>query len=554
MDENSLDPTKLTKYVSKLLIPKRLSPDKYICKNGKKQPFYTITMKQNQHKLHPDIPATTLWTYNGISEPVLIDNERYTAIQVKWYNKLPFVHLLEDYIDHTIMGCEENQPNVRTVVHVHGGEQSASDDGGPLDWFTPGKFAIFNYPNEQQPTMLFFHSHAMGITRLNAYSGLSGGIYMIRDKKIEKKLNLPKGKYEIPLVITDKMLAENGQLIYSTMPSDPTVHPKWSSHFIGNLILVNNLIWPYVKVKQTKYRFRIVNGSDTRTYAISIVNAIDGSPGPTIYQIGTDGGYIKKPVIVSELLLGIGERADIIIDFEKIDEGTEFIFKNTAKVPFPNGKVPDPNTDGQIMKFIVSCKTNKKFCIKTPCNLFHNIDKKQVSVIRQMLLQIAPSSATAKPAALYLNNSDYTLSITETPSLNSTEIWEFVNTTAGMHPMHVHLIQFQLLNRQKFDSNKYLIDWKNANPNIMDGEGIPNPLDVKPYLQGDPIYYNGTNEDGWKDVIRSNGSEVTRIIIKFAPQDEGTKFPFDAKKGTYNWHCHIISHEDNEMMRPFRLL
>jgi len=140
------------------------------------------------------------------------------------------------------------------------------------------------------------------------------------------------------------------------------------------------------------------------------------------------------------------------------------------------------------------------------------------------------------------------LPVTERPILGSTEIWEFINLTNGMHPIHLHLIQFQLYNRQKFNVNAYRKALLDNNPGLMPGMGIINPVDPTPYLIGDPVYPYNTNEYAWKDTIRSNGGEVTRIIVRFSPQ-----FPFDATIGAYMWHCHLLSHEDNEMMRPYRL-
>ncbi|AYV84919.1 MAG: copper oxidase [Satyrvirus sp.] len=550
-----LDPTLFRKYITELRSPILLEPDECILTDKcKKIPRYTIKMVQATHKLHPDLPATTLWTYNGELAPLLIENIRNHPIQVKWINSLPTKHLLQVYIDHTIPGAGFDVPDVRNVVHLHGGEQTSFSDGGPLEWFVPGQSVVYDYPNKQLSCMLFWHDHAIGITRLNAYAGLSGGVFMIRDPKVDFELNLPNKRFEIPLVITDKTFSLDGQIVYSTMPSNPSVHPKWASHFLGNTILVNNTIWPFVNVEPNKYRLRIVISSDTRTYALKLVDATDFTkPGPIFTQIGTDGGFLPKPVpITGFLLLGIGERADIIVDFSSYAPGTEFIMINTAKAPFPGGKDPDPATVGQIMKFVVvPSTTDKMFCTDVPKH-FISLNPKDVSHTRQLILQTSPIMGQTMPAALYLNNTAFMNPVTETPILGSTELWEFINITDGMHPMHIHLIQFQLLNRQAFDVTKYTNDLLAINPGLVPGNGI-NVLDVAPYLQGEPISPIGTNEYGWKDVIQASNGFVTRILVKFAPQQPGTRFPFDATRGQYVWHCHIISHEDNDMMRPYQL-
>ena len=575
-----LDPNSITKYVEKLLPPTILKPtnEKYF--GNKKKQFYWIEMKEVVHKFHPSIPPTKIWIYSSPyhkkphgqkqfvdnAAPLLIRTEKYNSVIVKWVNNLPFRHLLEEYIDHTLHGAGEETPDVRNVVHLHGGTQAPTSDGDPTDWYTPNQYKISTYPSLEPPCMLFWHDHAVGITRLNVYAGLSGGIYIINDANIEKNLNLPRGKYEVPLVITDKMFDIHGQLVYSTSNSSPA-HPKWKSTFLGNMISVNNLVWPYLEVDQNKYRFRIVNSSDTRTYSFKLVYADDFTKaGPPFYQIGTDAGYLPKPILLNEpnnpnspqLRLAIAERADIIIDFSGYPQGTEFIMLNTANAPFPNGNPPDINNVGQVMKFIVSripsCKQNicqPNFCIATPNN-FRRINPTKASVVRKLILDIN-HMGTTHPEALYLNNLDFMKPVTERPLVGATEIWEIINITNGMHPIHIHLIDFQLLNRQKINSVGYIEAIMNANPVLVPGEGIPNVPDLTPYLLGEPISPFGTSDDGWKDVIQANGNEVTRLIMTFAPTDGPKKYPFDPTLGSYVWHCHILSHEDSDMMRPLQL-
>ena len=184
-------------------------------------------------------------------------------------------------------------------------------------------------------------------------------------------------------------------------------------------------------------------------------------------------------------------------------------------------------------------------------NSFMPLDPKKVNVIRYLTLSVDGTANNVN--ALYLDNSSFMLPITERPILGSTEIWEFINLTNGMHPIHLHLIQFQLYNRQKFNVKEYTKVLLENNPNFMPGMGIINTLNPAAFLIGNAVYPFGTNEYGWKDTIRANGGEVTRIIVRFAPQKNGTKFPFDATIGAYMWHCHLLSHEDNDMMRPYKL-
>lgn len=571
-----LDPSKIRKYISALKMPPKLKPkcQKKICypEDGKEcfknKSFYSIEMVEVKRILHPDIPPTKLWLYRDpcmgdikdIVQNPLIETETFNPVVIKWINNLPTQHLFEEYIDRTLDGTSFPAPDVRNIVHMHGGAQSPSNDGAPYDWYTPGQYKIFTYPALEPATMLFWHDHALGITRLNVYAGLTGGIYILRDQK-EMALNLPRGKYEIPLVITDRTFDTEGQSVFSTSNISPR-HPRWNSAFLGNTICVNNQVWPYLKVEQNKYRFRIVNGSDTRTYSIKLMRDGMTNAGPAFYQIGSDAGFLPKPIKLNdpnmsepkELILAIAERADVIIDFSAYPIGTEFIMVNTANEPFPGGPLPDPETVGQIMKFIVT-KTKKchDFSVATPA-CFDRINPAQATVLRQLLLEVNREMDMARhPNALYLNNLGFHKPVSERPLVYSTEIWELINLTNGMHPIHIHLIDFQLLNTQAFDSDKYSAALKAANPHMEPGEGIENPVDVTPFLIGNPESPRGTNQDAWKDVIQAAGNKVTRIIMSFSPRTISGIYPFDPTAGAYMWHCHILSHEDNDMMRPMQL-
>jgi len=556
----------LRKYVTLLPRPCLLKPSRPACCG--KPAHYEIRMVQVAHKVHPDLPTTMMWLYEGLLEPPLLEVTRNCPISVRWISDLPLIHLLQSSIDHTLPGAGYDVPDVRNVTHVHGGEQSAASDGGPQEWYTPGHSRTFHYPAVQPPTMLFFHDHAIGITRLNNFAGLNGGVFMIRDPAIDIPLRLPCGEFEVPLVIADKTFTASGQLNFYMPPSNPAVHPIWASHFLGDTILVNGVVWPFLEVRPCRYRLRIVNASDTRTYGLQLFNPVAGVAGPLFVQIGSDGGYLPAPVIVPNLLLAVAERADIIVDFTAVSPGTTFVLQNTANAPYAEGMPPDPANVGQIMQFKVvafdddrQARHGAAFRAATPCDLFRRLPLPPHPKRRQFLLQAFPFPNAAHPDALYINNLAYMAPVAEMPRLGDTEIWEFVNMTTGMHPMHVHLVQFQLRDRQSFDLAKYTVDYLALNGAAAGGAGIPHPLDVTPYLIGYPQSPAGTNEDGWKDTIQALGGPmgqalgtVTRIVVRFAPQTDGTDFPFDATRGQYVFHCHIVSHEDNDMMRPFQIM
>jgi spore coat protein A, manganese oxidase len=494
-------------------------------------PYYEVTMKQVKQKLHRDLPPTTVWGYNGMYPGPTFEARRNQPIFVKWKNKLPFEHLLP--VDRTIHGAEPDQPSVRTVVHLHGGRVQPENDGHPEAWFTRNfenvgtnfVHEVYYYPNCQRPTTLWYHDHAIGITRLNVYAGLAG-FYLIRDKK-EEKLNLPTGKYEIPLVIQDRSFYPDGELFYPTQPGhepppapqpppavDPTLpNPSVVPEFFGNTILVNGKVWPYLEVEPRKYRFRILNGSNSRFYRIRL------SSGQVFFQIGTDGGFLEHPVAVSEIILAPAERVDVIVDFSN-HKGQNIILTNDAPAPFPNGDPPSPDLM-QIMEFRVKQKLSKPDRSEVPATLscLERLEPDDAVIVRKNLL--VESTDEFGRLKLLLNNMDWDeMPLTETPYNGTIEIWELYNMTPDTHPIHLHLVQFQILNRAPFT-------------------GDPNGPDLKigPPRPPDP------SERGWKDTVRANPGEVTRIIARFGPFT-----------GIYPWHCHILEHEDHEMMRPYEVL
>lgn len=518
----------LEKFVDKLPIPSVL---KKVKTTSNDIPYYEVTMEQVQQKLHRDLPPTTVWGYNGMYPGPTFEVTRNQPIYVKWKNKLPFEHLLP--VDRTLHGSEPNQPSVRTVVHLHGGRVKPENDGYPEAWFTRdfgnvgSKFVheVYYYPNCQRSATLWYHDHAIGITRLNVYAGLAG-FYIIRDEH-EEDLDLPSGKYEIPLVIQDRSFYPNGELFYPTQtghepppsdqpppPIDQTLpNPSVVPEFFGNTILVNGKVWPYLEVEPRKYRFRILNGSNARFYRMKL------STGQQFIQIGTDGGLLEHPVKVSELILAPAERADVIIDFSKA-AGQNIILTNDAPSPFPNGDEPSPDLR-QIMQIRVKGKFSKHDKSHIPSTLScleHLNPAKAITIRKNTLVEGTDEFGRLK---LLLNNMDWNeIPLTETPYNGTVEIWELFNQTEDTHPIHLHLVQFQILGRAPFTGDP-------NGPDLVIGTELP----------------PDENERGWKDTVRANPGEVTRIIARFGPFT-----------GIYPWHCHILEHEDHEMMRPYEAL
>lgn len=519
----------LTKFVDKLPIMPTLKPvGKY-----KDLPYYEVSMRQIKQKLHRDLPSTTVWGYNGIYPGPTFEAIRNQPIYVKWENKLPFEHFLP--VDRSVMGAGIDQPSVRTVVHLHGGRNRPEDDGSPDAWFTHdfGKKGpnfvkeIYYYPNCQRPAPLWYHDHALGTTRLNIYAGLSG-FYLLRDQQ-ERKLALPSGDYEIPLLIQDKSFYPDGELYYPSKPDKPPASvpnslpmpdPSIVAEFFGDTILVNGKIWPYLEVEPRKYRFRILNGSNARFYELGLSN------GENFMQIGTDGGLLKSSVEVNKMLISPAERADVIIDFSK-SGGEHVILTNRANAPYPGGSGDAPTADtSQIMEFQVKKGQGATDNSMVPPTLscMERLTPKQSSYTRVNTLD-EDTDEYGRPLQLLNKMSWMEQPITETPKNGEIEIWEFYNTTNDSHPMHLHLVHFQILDHASFSGNPLHPD--NPSQPLVIGDRIP----------------SAPNERGWKDTVRVDPGMVTRIIARFGPYT-----------GIYPWHCHMLEHEDYDMMRPYEVL
>ena len=494
------------------------------------------------------------------------------------------------------------QSPVPLIPHLHGGEVHSTSDGHPEAWFTNNGMrgdafnvtavgtgqaneARFYYPNQQPPTTLWYHDHALGITRINVMSGLAG-FYLLRDSweftpdAVTLKRPLPFDNYEYPIVIQDRSFNVDGSMWFPKIGLDPMVHPYWQPEFFGNTIMVNGKVWPNLNVEQALYRFRLLDGSNARFYTlwfqVKPANPLLNPPPLTFYQIGTDGGYLSAPVPLTRLTIAPGERADIIVDFSMLSPGDRVIIRNGANAPFPSGTTPDPKTVGQIMQFTVNgplSDVNQPTTIpptlpSTIPVLTTNAPSRTLTLIEKM--------GMLGPTEIFLDGQRWAgnpiQAISETPQVGSTEDWYIVNPTADTHPIHLHLIQFQLVSRQKFNVGKYLADWMLLNgvdPVTMTGLPLNQPTvnvpSLIPYLKGNPVG-PALNEMGWKDTIQVNPGEITIIRIRFAPLDFElpgkpayvpftNQYPFNPTTGPgYVWHCHILDHEDNEMMRPYKVL
>lgn len=471
--------------------------------------------------------------------------------------------------------------------------------------------ATFEYPNTQRPTTLWYHDHTLGMTRANVYAG-PAGFYLIRggpgdtvlDSRDGTMAILPgpaPGKginpfgtfYEIPIVIQDRSFNTDGSLFYPDNRAffeelDPSqlqipftfdqllinpdangwglgcdsntsdVAPIWLPEFFGNMMVVNGQTWPFIDVEQRRYRFRLLNGCNSR-FLILDFNDI---PGMEVWQIGADGGFLASPVDITatngnQLLIAPAERADVIVDFTNVTPGSYVLANLGPDAPFGGGTpgidfdISDPCSTGQVMEFRIGpalspdATTPPQFLQLPAIAPLVPIRSRNITLNEEMSMNVfvdylldgsidynCASLEPFGPTAALLgtlddsNNSVPLLwmdDITEDPNVGDIEEWVIYNFTADAHPIHIHQVQFQVVNRQEL---------------MQDDEGIAiQPADLNDVTIRPPEDW----EIGEKDTVIVYPGEVTRV-----------KATFDLP-GFYVWHCHILEHEDNEMMRPYHV-
>jgi len=602
----TLDPTYISKYMMPLVIPPAMPrTSKLVRRAAKNIDYYEIAVRQFQQQILPmPLPATTVWGYGSANHPDSFNYPSFTIeakweapVRVKWINDLkdPFTgnflpHILP--VDPTLhwanppggIDGRDMHPEftetpgpytgpVPMVTHVHGAHAHQESDGYPEAWYLPnaanidpayaktGTYydiykassplgshwspgtAVFQYPNDQRAATLWYHDHTLGMTRLNVYAG-PAGFYLLRGgpsddvvgqlpASVSTPGNSPGMEYfEIPIVIQDRSFNADGSLFYPATRAffdefegpyipDSDISPIWNPEFFGNTMVVNGRTWPYLEVGQRRYRLRFLNGCNSRFLILRFDND------HPFWQIGTEGGFLPAPVELSQLLMSPAERADVIVDFTHLPAGTTVTLLNVAPDEPFGGGVPgvdfdsaDPSTTGQVMQFRVvrshgvdkSTQPDKLVLpaitpLGPPDNTRQVSLNEEVSAVledvgpREAVLGTVDSLGAPVPA-------DWDHPMTENPSLNSTEVWEIHNFTEDAHPIHIHEVQFQVVNRQPF-------------------EGSARPPE--------------SWETGFKDTAIAYPGEITRLVAYF-------DIP-----GRFVWHCHIVEHEDNEMMRPYEI-
>lgn len=515
-------PLHIDRYIDPLPIPQKFLP----IERHKAQDVYRVRMIETTHRFHSQFPPARVWTYEGQYPGATFDVLRGRPIVVHWENCLPADHIFG--VDTTIHGAMPPVPPVRTVPHLHGAQTRSESDGLPERWFTPSGKAEYHYPNQQQAATLWYHDHALGITRLNVYAGLSG-LYLLRDET-ERNLQLPAGDYEIPLLIQDRSFDDRGQLVYRPTFDDQSSPPPghWAPEFFGDQPVVNGALYPFLAVEPRPYRLRILNSANSRFFNLYL----NLSPRPTdvprlvpLQQIGTDGGFLPSTSTLDKLLLGPAERADVIVDFSDLS-GKTVTLSNDAHAPYPGWEFAavEPPRLHELMQFRVTRGLTAPAPIvsMSGSSEFRKIAPDTATVTRDFVLT-EKMDAKGHSLGVRINSKGYDDPVTEKVKLGSVERWRFINMTMDAHPMHLHLVQFQILERQGFDTGTFAVNGH------LQLAGNPRPP--------------AANEAGWKDTAVVKPGEVLSILIRF-----------DGYAGRYVYHCHMLEHEDNDMMRPYEVI
>jgi len=536
----------LDKYVQPLPIPEERDADGWY----RGADYHEIPIEETSHSFHPDLGETTIWGFDGQFPGPILSAYRGERLAVEFDNSgLPEDHLFE--IDERIPGTTSDNyvdydgpvPDVRNVTHIHGLNVNPEADGQAEMWTSPDgvtgpRFAdaVQEFPNRQPRYTGMYHDHARGISRLNNYAGLVGP-YIIKSRR-EEFMDLPDGEYDVPLVLADRTFHDDGELFYPD---------EFMATFAGDTSTVNGAVWPYMEVEPRKYRFRIINLSNSRAYDLGLRNENgDDHDVPTKYQISASHGFLDEVVPISHgedmesLVVAPFERAEIVVDFSEY-AGETLTVTNGADFPYAGGSHSesgdhssgsdsggmdmgdggmDMGHDGikpqfdEVMQFQVTEEVSEPDWNDHPTDLWLpdslTTDPEEAETTRTITMGMGMDEHGLMRH--HLNDRHWGDGVHQQPQLGSTEIWELVNDTDHTHPIHLHLVHFDVIEREQHDSD----------------HGPQPPL---------------PNERGGKDTVRVDPGETVRIAVEFG--DYTGKFPF---------HCHILEHEEHDMMRQFEVV
>jgi len=523
----------------------------------------TIGMYDTSWKFHRDLPATRVFAYGASRETATVPGPTIEAMRgvpthVTWVNHLPARHFLP--WDATLTtAVAPGARGVPTVVHLHGGVQHSSSDGHSLAWFTAGLAATgprfsplpYAYPNRQPPGNLWYHDHAMGLTRVNILAGLMGA-YRVASPGEEGPLNLPSGAaLDRNLVLFDRDFRADGALFMNRTGNNPDVHPQWQPEYFGAVVVVNGKAWPYLRVRRRRYRFRILNASNARFFRLRL------SAGLRFVHVGSDSVYLPRPVATDAFLVAPSEIADVVVDFAEAAAGAA-VLSDDAPAPYP-GDPGDKAETVAVMKFLIedAAAEEPPDTSAVPAALMPHYprpDAREAATTRRITMYEYAKNGTDEPTHLYLNARSYMDPVTETPREGTSELWEVINLTDDNHPLHVHLALFAVLEQR---SLRRVDEFRDCMVRRNDARACG----IDRHLAGGRRHAVPRQERGWKNVFKVRPGAVTRMLVRFKPlssadaSPEESRFPFDATTGPgYVYHCHILDHEDNEMMRPMKIV
>ncbi|MGA8118071.1 MAG: multicopper oxidase domain-containing protein [Actinocatenispora sp.] len=564
----------LTKFVDPLPIPLTAVPDPSAYPGAD---YYEITMLQRSWQFHRDLGTATTWGYwaanpHGYDEPIgmgylgptiSVLSDRPTV--VKYRNDLPTTHLFQSAVDLLHQGKGAPPPyhgepslpadvNVWNVVHQHGGFTPPQSDGLPLQSYSPNGVhasfyttlepdkvepneAICAYTNHERAAMLWYHDHGMGLTSLNVYAGLAG-LYLVRDPA-DERYKLPRGEFEVPLILQDRTFYPDGSLAYTM------------NQVAGaDTAVVNGKAYPFLAVEPRRYRLRFLNASNERFWRLRFEVPEDVLPETTLpfWLIGTDSGF-RPPLRMRDFLIAPAERYDLIVDFGDLPPGTKVTLVNyDAPVHYPSGSGP---VIPEVMQFQVTERLSHPDRTTPPWKL----DLPAVVPIQPEPDTRRRQLVVYEGVSFQFNALPFMAPSEDFVKTDSTEIWEYVNPNPDAHPMHVHLVNFQVLDRQPLDSAAFRADYQKW---LTGGRKPADKPVLAHYLTGPPVPPEPDEKLSSKDTVKAYSDMVTRIIIRDfnPPTKEIASIPESGATlpATYVHHCHILEHEDDDLMRPWTIV
>ncbi|MFI6319434.1 multicopper oxidase family protein [Nonomuraea sp. NPDC050556] len=528
----------------------------------------TLEMRSVRRRLHSQLPPTRLWTYEGCFPGPTIEVRRGQKVRVGWTNRIegenvpvtavqvpagPAVPVNQPGRDGATPRADVAAIPPWLVVHLHGAITGAGNDGWSENGLASGETQAVEYLNDQPSTALWYHDHGMHVGTWTVFSGLLGA-YLIRDDE-EEALGLPRGRQEIPLILCDRNLDTTadglltGDLLHKVQIT--ATSPKVVTRaFAGPYTLVNGVIWPYLDVDPRWYRFRVLNASNARTYRLQLVDESTGQPVVgAVKQIGSDGGLLPSPVSLDgALVLSPAERADLLVDFRAL-RGKRVKLVNTAPgvapgAPAPSANIPFPEVmqfrvadrrpnDGFTLPAVVSPSFRRTTHDDIPADHGHRLVLTMVGGgdhAQMWEMEEDPAATPGAEGVVQVDGRTYRR-IARMPddqvnffaAVGGWEVWTFLNVAPALHPMHIHLMRFQLLSRDIYDiSGIDIAGGTTRRPLARTGPGVVDP-----------------NEQGWKDVVRVGQAEAVKVAGRFK-----------GGSGRYAYHCHLLEHQDEGMMRP----